>query len=174
MGLCLDHCSFLCVRSLQLIKLEDQRLFLQWAYRIGQVYTDNPLSSPNPQLIKQCLGMELLVFNKVCQRLQSHSRFEKSSNSIVDYQVYMFLHIVATDASNRKQQRVSSPSEHLFPPISILSLLLLCSSRQVLSTSHLHQVLAILLFLKRSASFPNFTIISRTVLVLPWKALWYL
>jgi len=44
--------------------------------------------------------MELHVFQKLCEKLKAQGVLEDSPNLTVEHQAHMFLHIVATDASN--------------------------------------------------------------------------
>jgi len=84
-----------------LVETEEERLSQGATYRSGQQYMDELLSSQNPRRIKECLRMELHVFQKLSEKLKAHGSLEDSPNLTVEHQVHMFLHIVATDASNR-------------------------------------------------------------------------
>ena len=84
-----------------LVETEEERLSQGATYRSGQQYMDELLSSQNPRRIKECLRMGLHIFQKLGEKLKGHGSLEDSPNLTVEHQVHMFLHIVATNTSNR-------------------------------------------------------------------------
>lgn len=74
-----------------LLKAEEKRLRSVNVLHYGQAYTDELLSSENPPRIKQCLRMELDVFEELCEQLRANGGFRDTKKSTVEYQAQVFL-----------------------------------------------------------------------------------
>ena len=87
-----------------LLEAEEKRLRSVNVLHYGQAYTNELLSSNNPPRIKQCLRMELEVFEELCEQLRSNGGLRDTKKSTVEHQVHVFMYIISTDASNRTAQ----------------------------------------------------------------------
>ena len=148
-----------------LIETEEERLSHQSTLRTRQQYTDELLSSQNPRRIKECLRIELHVFKKLCEKLQSQGSLEDSANSTVEHQVHMFLHIVATDASNRDAKQ---SFQHSGETVSryfhrVLGAIILLEQSYVNQPSE--ACAGYIQIPQQISKSPKFTLISRTVLL---------
>jgi len=87
-----------------LLEAEEKRLQSVNVLHYGQAYTNELLSSEIPPRIKQCLRMELDVFEELCEQLRENDSLRDTKKSTVEHQVHVFLYIISTDASNRTAQ----------------------------------------------------------------------
>lgn len=70
----------------------------------GQEYTNELLETAHPRRVKECLRMNIDIFEKLCRKLRKYGGLRDTRRSTVEHQVHIFLYIVSTDSSNRTAQ----------------------------------------------------------------------
>jgi hypothetical protein len=70
----------------------------------GEARVKEIMDSPNPRCMIETTHMELHVFQSLCHQLEERGLVLPTTNMSVELQVFVFLHIVGQNVSNRQTQ----------------------------------------------------------------------